>query len=724
MSSWLSNLVLGSTGLLLSTLVASFVLRAWQRRPVAAYRLSVAVLAAGLILPAAQIVARYLGTPLAHPVAAWVDGLRAGEPQSPTASTAVPAVEALDRDESPSAGVGPALLALLLLGQEAGREVIAPDHPAGAPAAQGQWRWTSVLACLYALGLLASLAMTARRLHGARVLLRSSRAVTAPRTLAVWREVAARSPVGSRARLVESPLLRAPACFGLGRPVVVLPSPDALEQRPEMLACVITHELVHLERRDAWVQLGEELLRALFWFHPAAWWLIARLERLREVSCDLLVVRRTGKRRRYAAALVEYAAWMQAGALGTGQRTGQAAAVLPWSASKGQLARRIEMLLKNEPSSSPVARFAAPTAVGILFSFLWSGQLALAASSAPGAKAGDAGPAAAACDPAHEDCKCKAVKVVRVESDGRIEVSPDCKVIAKVVTADVQPCAEAVTANAVEEADPLLVVTNGDGSYAYTVGGGTLLAAGVYCHDPKSGELRAVEPGADHAPHQDADKKGGKAGQKGKRRVFVLNEETGKLIEVGGKGGVREYGHGGSLELHHTQLAELEELGQKLRDQAEKYYRTVEPEAFAADLERALAGLKSAEASGAIGEEVSKKVGVYRGLLDKGEYKQAIEHAHKALKKLSDVELARKLSETTQAGTQAQLNQLYGRLGRTDHAQAHGQGGSAEGAEIDTLRREVMETRALLDRQRAEIEELRKALEELSSRSDHGVGVR
>ncbi len=759
MSPWLSNLLLGSTGLLLSSVVTSFVLRAWRARPVPAYRLAVAVLAAGLFLPAAQLLARAFGAPLAHPVTEWVDGLRAGEPED--ALLAPPALAAVDQEPEVlrSASMDPALLALLLLGQERERVQLAPTRLAGEPAGADPIRWTWILAWLYALGALASLAGTARRLLATRRLLCAAREVSSPRTLAVWREVAGRSPAGERARLLESPLLRAPACCGLGRQAVILPSPDALEQRPEMLACVITHELVHLERRDAWVQLGEELLRALFWFHPAAWWLIARLERLREASCDQLVVRRTGKRRRYASALIEYAAWMQAGALGSGHRAGQAAAVLPWSTSKGQLARRIEMLLNNEPSSSPVKRFAGPTAVGILFTFLWSGQLALAACSAPGSKHCDEPHAKAEhrCDAKHAGDGCEQEHVVCVEPDGHarvIQVSPEGKVVTTVVASEgaapkagvcavevaqvapipatpegkgvdkmVEPkiCSvpAGVAAIAVEGSDPVVVVEPAEGVHPSLAAAATPLAPGVYYHDPKSGELRSAKAGKAHAIHADGHAKGSK--HKGKRRVFVLDEETGKLTEVGAQGEGAGEGADAKVKVELQQLEHLKELGAHMRAQADQYYRMVEPEKFAADLERAMESLDSAAACGAIGDEIKQKVEAYRELLQKGEHKKALEKAHKALKQLSDVDLARKLSEANLAGAHAGMAGTLGRLGTAGQLKTKKRSSSAEASEIDALRRELEETRALLNDQRSELEQLRKELEQLSSKPDPGA---
>lgn len=97
-----------------------------------------------------------------------------------------------------------------------------------------------------------------------------------------------------------------PVTFGLRTPVVVLP--DSLRGEPaELREAVLTHELLHVQRRDwGWV-VAEESVRALFWFHPAIWWLVSRIQLAREEVVDRLAVARTGRRRAYVQALMAFA---------------------------------------------------------------------------------------------------------------------------------------------------------------------------------------------------------------------------------------------------------------------------------------------------------------------------------------------------------------------------------------------------------------------------------
>src|SRR6185436_12071940 len=127
----------------------------------------------------------------------------------------------------------------------------------------------------------------------------------------------------------------------------------------EALAWALRHELVHLERGDALMATLQSLVLALLWFHPAAWWLSAEIGRLRELSCDQVVVRGSGRRRSYALALLGYAAAHngQFSAIdAVPHSAGVRCALLHWSRSPSQSQRRIEMLTVDSAPGSRTRR--------------------------------------------------------------------------------------------------------------------------------------------------------------------------------------------------------------------------------------------------------------------------------------------------------------------------------------------------------------------------------
>src|SRR5215470_4359985 len=97
-----------------------------------------------------------------------------------------------------------------------------------------------------------------------------------------------------------------PVTCGAWRPVVLLPE-RLTSHPPEIQRAVVAHELVHVKRRDwIWV-VGEEVLRAVLWFHPGIWWLVGRVRLAREEAVDEFTVRVTGQRRAYIEALLAFA---------------------------------------------------------------------------------------------------------------------------------------------------------------------------------------------------------------------------------------------------------------------------------------------------------------------------------------------------------------------------------------------------------------------------------
>ena len=110
-----------------------------------------------------------------------------------------------------------------------------------------------------------------------------------------------------RVTLAASEKLTVPAAIGFFRPMIVLPKWTLQELSTAELNSILIHELAHLERRDDWTNLAQKVLRALFFFHPAVWWLERQLSLEREMACDDIVLSRTANPRAYAECLVTVA---------------------------------------------------------------------------------------------------------------------------------------------------------------------------------------------------------------------------------------------------------------------------------------------------------------------------------------------------------------------------------------------------------------------------------
>jgi uncharacterized protein (TIGR03435 family) len=97
-----------------------------------------------------------------------------------------------------------------------------------------------------------------------------------------------------------------PVTVGWVRPKVILP--ESWSGWPErQLSAILVHEAEHVRRRDPLIQWLALLNRAVFWFHPLAWWLERELSRLAEEACDAAVLARGYEPREYAEYLLTLA---------------------------------------------------------------------------------------------------------------------------------------------------------------------------------------------------------------------------------------------------------------------------------------------------------------------------------------------------------------------------------------------------------------------------------
>jgi len=110
-----------------------------------------------------------------------------------------------------------------------------------------------------------------------------------------------------RVRLLVSDDVRIPTALGFFRPAVVLPSWTLRDLSADELKIILLHELAHLRRWDDWTNLAQKFVKALFFFHPAVWWIDSRLALEREIACDDIVLEQTANARTYAASLVSIA---------------------------------------------------------------------------------------------------------------------------------------------------------------------------------------------------------------------------------------------------------------------------------------------------------------------------------------------------------------------------------------------------------------------------------
>ncbi|MTW09519.1 TonB family protein [Pseudoduganella eburnea] len=104
-------------------------------------------------------------------------------------------------------------------------------------------------------------------------------------------------------RIVEA--LASPITAGWWRPVVLMPAALVARMPPELLEALLAHELAHVRRHDFLVNLLQNVIETLLFYHPAVWWLSRRIRHERELVADAIAADMTGEPRRLALALSE-----------------------------------------------------------------------------------------------------------------------------------------------------------------------------------------------------------------------------------------------------------------------------------------------------------------------------------------------------------------------------------------------------------------------------------
>ncbi|HVT80247.1 MAG TPA: M56 family metallopeptidase, partial [Phycisphaerae bacterium] len=148
--------------------------------------------------------------------------------------------------------------------------------------------------------------------------------------------LARRMGVRRAVRLLESAAVEVPTLLGALKPVILLPAAALAGLSAEQLDALLAHELAHIRRHDYIANLGQSLLETLLFYHPAAWWLSARIRQEREHCCDDAAIAATTDRLAYARALAA-------------METLRAPATIALAARGGRLLPRIRRILGDAP---------------------------------------------------------------------------------------------------------------------------------------------------------------------------------------------------------------------------------------------------------------------------------------------------------------------------------------------------------------------------------------
>ena len=155
------------------------------------------------------------------------------------------------------------------------------------------WHSWLVLIWLGAIGVqIGQVVLQHRRLHR---LVNRATAATEQSLLALVDDVARQLGLRRPPAVVFTEVAASPFVCGMMRPVLVLPRElwAALEEQARRE--VVSHELAHIKRGDLLWGWIPEIARMIYFFHPVAHWICARIRLERELACDQLAMALSGR---------------------------------------------------------------------------------------------------------------------------------------------------------------------------------------------------------------------------------------------------------------------------------------------------------------------------------------------------------------------------------------------------------------------------------------------
>jgi len=152
---------------------------------------------------------------------------------------------------------------------------------------------------------------------------------------------------------VQPPELRAddtgagPYVWGIGKPIIVVPT-EFISVSADVQRTVLTHELIHIQRRDTLTCIASKILCCLYWINPAIWLLERRLKLEMEKSCDEQAASLGIGAAEYAEQLLEAIKQLH-----IPQRQPRYAVAM---ARRSSLQQRIHSLLNNPEQRGPMSK--------------------------------------------------------------------------------------------------------------------------------------------------------------------------------------------------------------------------------------------------------------------------------------------------------------------------------------------------------------------------------
>lgn len=110
------------------------------------------------------------------------------------------------------------------------------------------------------------------------------------KTSTILEECKDRMNIKQNISVVYAESIRTPSLFGIMRPKLLLPGDSLQTLTVDEMRYICFHELVHLKRKDIFINLITMLLQTIHWFNPLIWFAFGKMKEDQEAACDANVL--------------------------------------------------------------------------------------------------------------------------------------------------------------------------------------------------------------------------------------------------------------------------------------------------------------------------------------------------------------------------------------------------------------------------------------------------
>ncbi len=178
-------------------------------------------------------------------------------------------------------------------------------------------------------------------------------------------------PVKTTLRMTSRQI--SPMVIGIIKPCVIVPAAILSGLNIQQVEAILVHELAHIRRYDHVVMILQAIVTQILFFHPAAWFLSAAINRERENCCDDLVIKTIPNPINYIKALTMIQEFNMDSQVPANALLGRSKRLLG----------RVKRLLNTERRQAPVFRMAV---VFLLFVTLGIAAITFVSAGNPGNK--------------------------------------------------------------------------------------------------------------------------------------------------------------------------------------------------------------------------------------------------------------------------------------------------------------------------------------------------